>query len=173
MVRVWAEAEAAGAQGIDFASVPDRLAAADQVVVPSGADFDAKNRHSNERLAEERSPRAMTELVRLITDLRPGEAADWMEWPTVSRAIALISPTSSRFSLISTPEWPFREGHPGSAPTARPPTLGSISDSPSPDVRRGRASGSGTNTVDDSPEVWVHHPPHAIVLRSGPHRLAA
>ncbi len=105
VVSVWAEDAAARAQGIDFASEPDRLAAADQVVVLSGAGFDARNRRNNERLAEERSPHAIAELVRLLTDFRPGEAADWMEWPTFSIAFLERRRLIAEFGLLSGLRW--------------------------------------------------------------------
>lgn len=105
VISVWAEDAAARAQGTDVASEPDRLAAADQVIVFSGAGFDAKKRRNNERLALERSSTPIAELAGLLTDFRPGEAADWMEWPTVSIAFLERRRLIAEFGLLSGLRW--------------------------------------------------------------------
>ncbi len=105
VISVWAEEATARVQGTDFASEPARLAAADQVIVFTGAGFDAKKRRSNERLAVEYSSPAIAELAGLLTDFRPGEAADWMEWPAVSIAFLERRRLIAEFGLLSGLRW--------------------------------------------------------------------
>lgn len=102
---VWSEDAGARAAGTDFASEPELLATADQVVVIAGTGFDARKRAANQRLAVERSRDAIAELAALITDYRPGEPMDLMEWPVVSVAFLEERRLLAEYGLLSGASW--------------------------------------------------------------------
>ena len=102
---VWSEDADAHSAGTDFASEPERLATADQVVVIAGAGFDARKRANNQRLAVERHPAAIVELAALITDYQPGEPMDLMEWPAASIAFLKERRLIAEYGLLSDAVW--------------------------------------------------------------------
>lgn len=68
---VWSEDADAHSAGTDFASEPERLITADQVMVIAGTGFDARKRANNQCLTVERSRAAIVELAAIVTDYRP------------------------------------------------------------------------------------------------------
>lgn len=102
---VWSENADARAAGLDFASEPGRLAGADQVVVIAGAGFDARKRGNNQRLAVEHGRDAIAELAALITDYRPGEPMDLMEWPAICVAFLKERRLIAEYGLLSDANW--------------------------------------------------------------------
>ena len=102
---VWSEDADVRAAGLDFASEPGRLAGTDQVVVIAGAGFDARNRANNQRLAVEHGRDAIAELAALITDYRPGEPMDLMEWPAISVAFLKERQLISEHGVLSGATW--------------------------------------------------------------------
>lgn len=105
VTSVWAEDPDARAAGMGFVSEPERLLAADQVVVISGTGFDAGKRAANQRLAVERTSAAIVELAGLITDYRPGEPMDLMEWPAISVAFLEKRRLLAEYGLLSGATW--------------------------------------------------------------------
>lgn len=105
LTSVWTTDPATRNAGVDFVSEPERLAAADQVVGFSGAGFDAGHRRANDRLAVERAASAIAELAGLLTDFRPGEGADWMEWPTLSVVFLQSRQPVAEFGLLAGGRW--------------------------------------------------------------------
>lgn len=105
VASVWTHDPATRAAGIDFVTEPARLAAADRVIVFSGAGFDARNRRANDRLAVERSAAAIAELAGLLTDFRPGDGADWMEWPKRSVVFLRARQPVAEFGLLTGARW--------------------------------------------------------------------
>lgn len=102
---VWSEDADARAAGTDFASEPERLATADQVVVIAGTGFDVRKRANNQRLAVERGPDAIIELAGIITDYRPGEPMDLMEWPATSILFLKERRLLAEYGLLSGASW--------------------------------------------------------------------
>lgn len=102
---VWSEDADAIAAGVDFASEPERLATADQVVAIAGTGFDTRKRANNQRQAVGRSPDAIIELAALITDYQPGEPMDLMEWPVISVAFLENRRLLAEYGLLSDASW--------------------------------------------------------------------
>lgn len=75
------------------------------MVVIAGAGFDARKRANNQRLAVERSPAAIVELAALITDYRPGEPMDLMEWPVIPVVFVKERRLLAEYGLLSDATW--------------------------------------------------------------------
>ncbi|MFT3834624.1 MAG: hypothetical protein QM711_15105 [Micropruina sp.] len=101
VIGVWRQDPAQGADVVEA----ERLLVADQVIVIAGAGFDPKHRAANDRLAVERSPDAIAELIGLLTDRLPGEPMSLMEWPRLSLVFLKGRRPLAEYGLLAGAEW--------------------------------------------------------------------
>lgn len=83
-----------------------------QIVVISGAGYDAAKRANNKVLATETGADQIAEIRSLLKPAQRGERFDWMEWPTLSLVLLADRAVVAEYGLLSRAEW-VRDGDAG------------------------------------------------------------